>query len=168
MRPLYNLLYEYDSRVYGSFREFYPQIMDLFNTIADEYDLVVDVVSEGGGSLPQAMVSVLLPDGTEVDSKLTDSTGRVVFKSLLGITYSIKASLPGYYDQTLEVTLRSREQTRKISLRPMPFLETPLGKVSLAGGVTFVILAAAFIVLRRRRAQRRLRRRWQPSYGPYR
>lgn len=34
------------------------------------------------------MVSVLLPDGKEVDSKLTDSTGRVVFKSLLGITYS--------------------------------------------------------------------------------
>ena len=151
IKPLYNLLYEYDRRVYGSFLEFCPQIVNLFNTIADEYDLVVEVVSEGGGSLPQAMVSVLLPDGREVDSKLTDSTGRVVFKSLLGITYSVKASSPGYYDQTLKVTLKNREQTKKVALRPVPFLETALGKVSVAGGVISVILVAGFILLRRRR-----------------
>jgi len=168
MKPLYNLLYQYDRRVYGSFREFYPQIVDLFDTIADEYDLVVHVVSEGGESIPQATVSVLLPDGRETGSKLTDSTGRVVFEDLLGITYSIKASSLGYYDQTIKATLKKREQTKTIALEPMPFLETPLGKVSVGGGVTSVILAAAFIVLRRRRARRTLRRRWQPSYRPYR
>ena len=168
MRPLYNLLYEYDSRVYGSFREFYPQIVDLFNTIADSHDLTVQVVNEAGESLPQAAVSALLPDGRETGPKLTDNTGRVLFEDLLGITYTIEASSPEYYDQTMKVTLKEREQTKRVTLRSVPFIETLLGKAAIAGGVMAATLVAAFIVLRRRRAQRTLRRPWQPSYKPYR
>ena len=96
------------------------------------------------------------------------TAGRVVFGDLLGITYSIKASSPGYYNQTMKVTLKNREQTKRVALKPVPFLETALGKATIASGVTSVILVAAFIVLRRRRPQRTLRRRRQPSYRPYR
>jgi len=51
IKPLFDLLSEYDRDSYRSFREFYPEIVELFNAIADEHDLAIHVV-DGKGPTP--------------------------------------------------------------------------------------------------------------------
>ena len=148
IRPLFHLLTKYDRDSYRSFREFYPEIVDLFNSIADEYRLVVQVLNEKGEGLPNAVVSVFLPNGKGTTSKSTNSTGHLVFENMLNITYSIKASLQGYKDQTVKITFRSKDQIEMITLQSITFLETPLGIGVITG--TIALLVLAIIVIKRK------------------
>jgi len=151
IRPVFNLLSKYDRDSYGSFREFYPEIVELFNAIADEYHLVVHVVDEKGEGLPNAVVSVFLPNGKETTSKSTNSTGHAVFQNMLNITYSVKACLQGYKEQTTRITFRTKEQTETVDLQTIYFVETPLGMATVSGSIIAVIWATTFIVLKRRK-----------------
>jgi len=151
IRPVFHLLSKYDRDSYPSFREFYPEIVELFNAIADEHDLVVHVVDEKGEGLPNAVVSVFLPNGKETASKSTNSTGHAVFQNMLNITYSVKASLQGYKEQTERITFRTKEQIETVDLQSIYFVETPLGMAAVSGAIIAVIWAATFIVLKRRK-----------------
>jgi hypothetical protein len=151
IRPVFHLLSKYDRDSYPSFREFYPEIVELFNAIADEYFLVVHVVDEKGQGLPNAVVSVFLPNGKEATSKSTNSTGHAVFQNMLNITYSVKASLQGYKEHTTRITFRTKEQTETVDLQTIYFVETPLGMATVSGAIIAVIWATTFIVLKRRK-----------------
>jgi len=151
IRPVFHLLSKYDRDSYGSFREFYPEIVELFNAIADEHDLVVHVVDEKGEGLPNAVVSVFLPNGKETTSKSTNSTGHAVFQNMLNITYSVEASLQGYKEQTERITFRTKKQIETVDLQTIYFVETPLGMAAVSGAIIAVIWATTFIVLKRRK-----------------
>jgi len=150
IRPVFHLLSKYDRDSYPSFREFYPEIVELFNAIADEFFLVVHVVDEKGQGLPNAVVSVFLPNGKEATSKSTNSTGHAVFQNMLNITYSVKASLQGCKEQTERITFRTKEQIETVDLQTIYFVETPLGMATVSGAIVAVIWATTFIILKRR------------------
>ena len=92
VRPLISLLSKYDREKYPSFREFYPEIVDMFNAIAREHSLKLNIVDEEGQEMPNVTVTLRSPTSIEMMSKLTDNAGTVVFEDIINITYPVEAT----------------------------------------------------------------------------
>jgi len=78
IKPLFDLLSEYDRDSYRSFREFYPEIVELFNAIAVEHDLVVHVVDEKG---PTSFIET--PLGTAIMYGVIIGVGGAIIMAVL-------------------------------------------------------------------------------------
>ena len=78
IKPLFDLLSEYDRDSYRSFREFYPEIVELFNAIAVEHDLVVRVANEKG---PTPFIET--PLGTAIMYGLIIGVGGAIIMAVL-------------------------------------------------------------------------------------
>jgi len=72
------------------------------------FDLIVNMVNEKGDNMPNVIANLL-----GIGTKTTNSTGYVVFENLPSTTYSIKVSLEGYRDKSLEIMLTSEDQNNK-------------------------------------------------------
>jgi len=159
LRPFFDLLSKYNTENHTAFREFYPDIVDFFNCIVVEmseyYDLVVHVVNERGGNLPDANVTVLWvdrwvwPDGKEVGSRLTNGTGHAVFENLIDTNYTLRVVREGYKNQTVEIALTS-DRLNTLALQSVGFYTTTLEIAAVCAGVIAIIAATIFIILRRR------------------
>jgi hypothetical protein len=113
------------------------------------YDLVVHVVNERGGSLLNAVVNLSWLNGTKIASLATNSTGYVVFENLPSTTYHVKASLEGYREKSVEITLTSEDQTETIILQSIPFIETPAGTAAMVGVAVAGIVAAVVALVKK-------------------
>ena len=110
----------------------------------------IHVSDENGNDIPDADISLLWLNGTEIASKSTNGTGFVIFENMPEAVYSIKATSEGYRDQIVEFTLTRENQVEEITIQSIPFIETPLGIVSISGAVIAIIVAIA-LTLRRRK-----------------
>jgi len=78
IKPLFDLLSEYDRDSYRSFREFYPEIVELFNAIAVEDDFAAHEVDEKG---PTPFIET--PLGTAIMYGLIIGVGGAIIMAVL-------------------------------------------------------------------------------------
>ena len=164
LQPLYDLLSKYDREHYPSFRDFYPEIVGLFNSMAREVDLVIHLENEKGEDLPDSTVSLFLPNGERVISRSTNSTGHTVFEDLLNITYMMEINMQGYKEKKIKFKIENKSGKKKplednihiftsyqtITLEQRSPIETPIGLAAVSCGVTAIAIAA--IIYHKKRA----------------
>ena len=126
IKLVHDLISQYDRDKDGCFREFYPKIVEFFNSITEEHTLIVHVVDERGEDVPNAVVEVNFPSERKIATKWTNKSGIAVFKNMLNLSYTIKTSKQGYENKTVKVKFTANPHIEEITLPTVPFSETYL------------------------------------------
>jgi len=109
----------------------------------------VHTTNEEGKPLANARVTLFWSNGTEIESKLTNATGYVVFDNMPSTNYVIKGNLQGCEEQTKEITLTSEDQVETLTLKSVPFITTPMGIATIASVTIAGIIVATIILIKK-------------------
>ena len=114
------------------------------------YDLVVHAVNEKNDGIPNAIITFSWINGTDIALKSTNNTGYATYENLPANSYTLKVSKEGYKDSTLKIDLTKENQIETITLKTVPFMETPAGMGTIAGAIITVVIIVISILLRRK------------------